>query len=44
MATAKMPQKEPVAKATSVIRNPLSAEAAPAAWGNGPTAPLWLMG
>ena len=34
----------PMEKATTVIKKPLSAEAAPAACGKGPTAPLWPIG
>jgi len=34
----------PIAKAQAIIKNPFSAEAAPAIFGNGDTAPDWLQG
>ena len=43
-AVEPQPSQPPTAKAASIIRKPLSAEAAPAACGKGPTAPLWPQG
>ena len=42
--SSRQPSHEPTPKAASIIISPLSAEAAPAAWGKGPTAPLCPQG
>ena len=44
MAARLLPSQPPMKKAATIIRKPLSAEAAPAACGNGLTAPLWPQG
>ena len=44
LPSMRQPSQLPTPKATSIIISPLRAEAAPAASGNGPTAPLWPQG
>jgi len=44
LPSACMPNQIPVAKAITIIKKPPKADAAPAACGKGPMAPLWPQG